>query len=126
MVAQYSSFEPLPGVKLNGELCLGENIGDHCGVVVGLTAYKLSLKGRPAPVIDGFTGDQRFFLSWSQVWRETVRDEALRNQIQSDPHSPAEFRVNGTVQNVDAWYQAFNVKPGNKLFVAPESRVRIW
>ena len=126
MVAQYSSFEPLPGVKLNGELCLGENIGDHCGVVVGLTAYKLSLKGRSAPVIDGFTGDQRFFLSWSQVWRETQRDESLRNQIQSDPHSPAQFRVNGTVQNVDAWYQACNVRPGNRLYVAPENRVRIW
>ncbi|GBF58583.1 neutral endopeptidase [Candidatus Phycosocius bacilliformis] len=126
MVAQYGGFEALPGVKLNGELTLGENIGDHCGVVVGLTAYHLSLKGKPAPVLDGLSGDQRFFLSWSQIWRDVSRDEALRNQVQSDPHSPAQFRVNGTVQNVDAWYQAFNVQPGHKLYVAPDKRVRIW
>jgi putative endopeptidase len=126
MVAQYSGFEPLPGLKLNGQLGLGENIGDHCGVVVGHVAYQLSLNGKPAPVIDGITGDQRFFLAWSQVWRALQRDEALRNQVQTGPHSPAQFRVNGAVQNVDAWYQAFNVKPGNKLYVAPKDRVRIW
>ena len=126
MVAQYSGFEPLPGLKLNGQLGLGENIGDHCGVVVGHVAYQLSLNGKEAPFIDGITGDQRFFLAWSQVWRALQREEALRNQVQTGPHSPAQFRVNGAVQNVDAWYQAFNVKPGNKLYVAPENRVRIW
>ena len=126
MVAQYSAFEPLPGVKLNGQLGLGENIGDHCGVVVGHLAYKMSLKGKKAPVLEGLTGDQRFFLAWSQVWRAQQREEALRNQVQTGPHSPAEFRVNGTVQNVDAWYQAFNVRPGHRLYVAPENRVRIW
>jgi putative endopeptidase len=126
MKAQYGNFTALPGVKLNGGLTIGENIGDHCGVVVGNVAYKLSLNGRPAPVIDGTTGDQRFYLAWSQVWRALSRDEAMRNQVQSDPHSPPEFRVNGTVQNVDGWYTAFNVRRGNRLYVAPNKRVRIW
>jgi putative endopeptidase len=89
-------------------------------------AYKLSLRGRPAPVIEGTTGDQRFYLAWSQVWRALSRDEAMRNQVQSDPHSPPEFRVNGAVQNVDGWYTAFNVRPGQRLYVAPNRRVRIW
>jgi putative endopeptidase len=126
MKAQYSGFEPLPGLKLNGALGIGENIGDHCGVVVGNVAYKLSLNGRRAPVIDGLSGDQRFYLAWSQVWRALYRDEAMRNQVATGPHSPPEFRVNGTVQNVDGWYQAFNVRAGQKLFVAPNKRVRIW
>lgn len=126
MVAQYGEFSPLPGVKLNGRLTLGENIGDHCGVVMGLAAYNLSLGRRRSPVLEGYTGEQRFFMSWSQVWRALIRDEALRNQVQADPHSPAEYRVNGTVQNVDAWYSAFNVVPGDKLYVAPANRVKIW
>lgn len=126
MKAQYSGFEPLPGLKLNGALGVGENIGDHCGLVVGNVAYKLSLNGRPAPVIDGLSGDQRFYLAWSQVWRGLYRDEAMRNQVQTGPHSPPEFRVNGTVQNVDGWYRAFNVRRGDRLYVAPNKRVRIW
>jgi putative endopeptidase len=126
MKAQYSGFEPLPGVKLNGALGIGENIGDHCGLVVGNVAYKMSLGGRPAPVVGGLSGDQRFYLAWSQVWRANYRDEAMRNQVQNGPHSPPEFRVNGTVQNVDGWYRAFNVRPGNKLYVAPNKRIRIW
>lgn len=126
MVEQYNKFEALPGVFLNGQLTLGENIGDHCGVVVGLEAYNLSLKGKAAPVLAGYDGTQRFFLSWAQVWRELNREESLRNQIQTDPHSPPDFRVNGTIQNVDAWYTAFNVSADNKLFVAPENRVKIW
>lgn len=126
MVAQYNQFEPLPGLKLNGQLGLGENIGDHCGVVVGHVAYKMSLGGRAAPVLEGLSGDQRFFLAWGQVWRSNYRDEAMRNQVQTGPHSPPEFRVNGTVQNVDAWYRAFNVRRGDKLFVPPAARVRIW
>jgi putative endopeptidase len=126
MKTQYGNFTALPGVKLNGGLTIGENIGDHCGVVVGNVAYKLSLRGRPAPVIEGTTGDQRFYLAWSQVWRALSRDEAMRNQVQSDPHSPPEFRVNGAVQNVDGWYTAFNVRPGQRLYVAPNRRVRIW
>ena len=126
MVAQYGAFEPLPGVKLNGQLTLGENIGDHCGVTVGYTAYKIALGRHRSPNREGLTGDQRFFMAWAQVWRALIRDEALRNQVQTDPHSPAEYRCNGTVQNVDAWYAAFDVKPGDKLYVAPENRVHIW
>jgi putative endopeptidase len=124
--AQYSSFEPLPGVKVNGALTMGENIGDMGGLSLGLDAYRTSLQGRPAPVIDGLTGDQRVFLGWAQVWRQKQRDDALRQQVVSDPHSPALYRVNGTIRNLDAWYTAFDIQPANKLFVAPEQRVRIW
>ena len=126
MVAQYGKFSPMKDVKLNGQLTIGENIGDHCGLVMGLEAYKISLVRRRAPVLEGLTGEQRLFLAWAQVWRTLIRDEALRNQVQSDPHSPAEYRVNGTVQNIDAWYSAFNVRPGDKLYVAPANRVQIW
>ena len=124
--AQYSAFEPLPGAKVNGELTMGENIADLGGLLLGLDAYHLSLGGKPAPVIDGLTGDQRVFLGWAQVWREKRRDDSLRQQVVVDPHSPAQFRVNGVVRNVDAWYAAFDVKPGDKLYVAPADRVRIW
>ena len=123
---QYSSFEPLPGAKVNGALTMGENIGDLGGLSVALEAYQISLAGKPAAIVDGTTGVQRVFLGWAQVWRNKSRDEALRQQLVSDPHSPAYFRVNGTVRNMDAWYQAFDVKPGDKLFVAPADRVRIW
>jgi putative endopeptidase len=124
--AQYSSFEPLPGAKVNGDLTMGENIADLGGLLTALDAYHASLKGQPAPVIDGLTGDQRVFLGWAQVWRSKFRDEALRRQIATDPHSPDMFRVNGVVHNIDAWYQAFDVKPGDKLYVPPDQRVRIW
>ena len=96
------------------------------GLSLGLDAYHASLRGRPAPVIDGFTGDQRVFLGWAQVWREKIRDEAQRQRLVSDPHSPAFYRVNGVIRNVDAWYSAFQVQPGDKLYVAPADRVRIW
>ena len=86
----------------------------------------MSLKGKPAPVIDGLTGDQRFFLAWAQVWKEKMREEALVNQIKSNPHSPPQYRINGVVRNVDAWYTAFDVKPGDKLYLAPAERVHIW
>jgi putative endopeptidase len=124
--AQYDEFEPIPGFKVNGALTMGENIGDAAGNAVGLEAYHLSLNGQPAPVIDGTTGDQRFFYGWAQVWQSKYRDDALRNQIATDPHSPAEFRVIGPVRNIDAWYEAFDVKPGDKYYLAPEDRVRIW
>jgi putative endopeptidase len=123
---QYATFEPLPGIKVNGRLTLGENIGDVGGLNVSYRAYQLSLDGKSAPVLDGFTGDQRFFLGWAQVWRTVIRDQALRNQVMTDPHSPAIYRVNGVVRNVDAWYAAFDVKPTDALFLAPERRVRIW
>ncbi|MCU0683669.1 MAG: M13 family metallopeptidase [Polyangiaceae bacterium] len=123
---QYSAFEPLPGLKINGRLTLGENIGDVGGLTVAYRAYQLSLAGQAAPVLDGFTGDQRFFLGWAQVWRSLSREPALRNQLLTDPHSPAMFRVNGVVRNLDAWYTAFDVKPGDALYLAPEKRIKIW
>jgi putative endopeptidase len=124
--AQYTAFEPLPGAHVNGQLTMGENIGDMGGLSLALDAFHASLKGKPAPVIDGFTGDQRVFLGWAQVWREKIRDEALRQRLVVDPHSPARFRVDGTIRNVDGWYAAFDVKPGDKLYVAPDERVKIW
>jgi putative endopeptidase len=124
--AQYSAFEPLSGAHVNGDLTMGENIGDMGGVSLALDAYHTSLKGRPAPVIDGFTGDQRVFLGWAQVWREKIRDETLRQRLVSDPHSPARYRVNGVIRNVDGWYSAFQVQPGDALYVAPADRVKIW
>jgi putative endopeptidase len=124
--AQYEGFEILPNEHINGKLTMGENIGDMGGINLGLDAYHASLHGKPAPVLDGVTGDQRVFFGWAQVWREKIRDEALRQQLHADPHSPAQARVNGVVRNVDAWYAAFDVKPGDKLFVAPTDRVKIW
>jgi putative endopeptidase len=123
---QYSKFEPVPGAKVNGELTMGENIADLGGVVVALDAYRASLKGQPAPVIDGLSGEQRVFLGWAQAWRGKVRDDAVRRQVVSDPHSPRQYRVNGVMRNIDAWYDAFKVKPDEKLFVEPNGRVRIW
>jgi putative endopeptidase len=124
--AQYSAFEPLPGVHVKGELTMGENIADLGGLTLALDAYHASLKGKPAPVIDGLTGDQRVFLGWAQAWRGKVRDDYVRKQVVSDPHSPRQFRVNGVVRNIDAWYAAFDVKPGDALYVAPKDRVHIW
>jgi putative endopeptidase len=124
--AQYSAFEPFPGAHVQGGLVMGENIGDLGGLSLALDAYHTSLHGKPAPVIDGLTGDQRVFLGWAQVWREKIREDALRQRLVSDPHSPAVYRVNGTIRNIDGWYDAFGIKPGEKLYVAPEQRVRIW
>ena len=124
--AQYSAFEPLPGEFLNGDLGLGENIGDLTGVTMAYDAYKKSLNGEEAPVIDGFTGDQRFFMAWAQVWAIKWRDEALSQQIKNGPHSPGEFRANGIVRNIDAWYEAFDVGPDDAMYLAPEDRVKIW
>jgi len=124
--AQYSAFEPFPGVHVNGKLTMGENIGDMGGLSFGLDAYHASLKGKPAPVLDGFTGDQRVYLGWAQVWRQKSREDALKQQIAADPHSPAYYRVNGTIRNQPGWYKAYDVKPGDKLYIAPEDRVKIW
>jgi putative endopeptidase len=124
--AQYSAFEPVPGAHIKGELTMGENIADLGGVLVALDAYHASLHGQPAAVIDGLTGDQRFFLGFAQIWREKMRDDALREDLVSDPHSPSHYRVVATLRNVDAWYQAFDVKPGDPMYVAPDQRVRIW
>jgi putative endopeptidase len=124
--AQYSSFQPLPGVHVQGNLTMGENIADLGGLTLALDAYHASLGGKPAPVIDGLTGDQRVFLGWAQAWRGKVTDAYVKKQVVSDPHSPRQFRVNGVVHNIDAWYPAFDVKPGEKLYVAPKDRVHIW
>jgi len=124
--AQYSAYEPVPGAHVNGELTMGENIADLGGLNLALAAYHASLKGKPAPVIDGLTGDQRVFLGWAQAWRGKVRDDAVRRQVVTDPHSPRQYRVNGPARNMDAWYEAFGVKPGDKLYVEPDKRVRIW
>ena len=126
LAAQYDRYEPLPGIHVNGRFTLGENIGDLGGVNVALTAYQLALDGKPAPVIDGMTGLQRFFLGYAQIWRRKYRPEELRRRIVVDPHSPAEFRVNGIVRNIDAFYDVFDVRPDQKLYLAPEERVRIW
>ncbi len=126
LAAQYSAYEPLPGEHINGELTLGENIADLSGLTVAHRAYRLSLGGRPAAMMDGFTGEQRFFLGWAQVWRGKIRDKALREQLLSDPHSPSEFRANGVVSNLPEYYTAFNVKQGDKLFRPPDQRVTIW
>ena len=126
LVSQYSAFEVLPGLKVNGQLTLGENIGDLGGLGVAYQAYRQSLGGKDAPVIGGLSGDRRFFLAYAQAWRSKYRDEALRSLVLSNPHAPALMRVNGVVRNVDAWYEAFNVQPGDKLYLPPEQRVKIW
>ncbi|MDC7683616.1 peptidase M13 [Asticcacaulis sp. BYS171W] len=123
--AQYDTYEPLPGAHVQGGLTMGENIADLGGVLMGLEAYRLSLKGAEAPVLDGITGDQRVFLGFAQVWATKYRDDALRAQVVSDPHSPGMFRVIGPMRNIDDWYKAFNVKDG-KYYLKPEDRVRIW
>lgn len=126
LASQYDRYEALPGLHLNGHLTLGENMGDLAGVTVAYHAYRLSLQGRPAPVLDGLSGEQRFFLSFAQSWHGLIRDERLRKLVLSDPHSPPLFRVNGVVRNLDAWYAAFDVQPGDTLYLPPEERVRIW
>jgi putative endopeptidase len=125
---QYDTYKLVdaPSDHIQGQLTMGENIGDMGGINLALDAYHASLKGRPAPVIDGLTGDQRVFLGWAQAWRGKVRDDYLRKQVVSDPHSPRQYRVNGPVRNIDAWYGSFAVKPGEKLYVDPADRVRIW
>ena len=127
LVKQYGEFAPFAGVTLNGKLTLGENIGDLSGVEAAYAAYKkyVAKHGEP-PVIDGLTGDQRFFIAYAQAWQGKDREDALRQQILTDPHSPDKYRVNGVVRNVDAWYKAFNVQPVDKLYLPPEQRVRIW
>jgi putative endopeptidase len=123
---QYARFEPVPGVHIKPDLTMGENIADLGGLTLGLDAYHASLHGKKAPVIDGFTGDQRVFLGWAQAWAGKMTPEAIRNLTTSDPHSYRKFRVNGVVRNIDAWYAAFGVKPGHSLYIAPAKRARIW
>jgi predicted metalloendopeptidase len=126
LVKQYDAFEPIPGYHVNGALTLGENIGDNSGLSIAYKAYKISLHGQPAPVIDGLTGDQRFFMGFGQVWRSKMRDAAQIVQVKTDPHSPGQFRANGTLRNQAAFYEAFGVKEGDKMYLKPEDRVTIW
>jgi putative endopeptidase len=125
LVEQYNAYEPLPGLHINGQQTLGENIADVSGLTIAWIAYHKSLGGKPAPVIDGLTGDQRFFLAFAQSWRTKTRPAALRAQVIGDGHAPGRFRAQ-TVRNIDAWYDAFAPKPGEKLYLAPGDRVKIW
>jgi predicted metalloendopeptidase len=126
LVEQYSQFEPLPGLHVNGELTLGENIGDLTGVVIAHRAYRLSLNGAEAPQIDGFSGDERFFFGWVQAWRGKQRDDALRQQVLTNPHAPDMARANGPLRNVAEFYSTFAVKEGDKMHLPPDKRVKIW
>ena len=125
VVAQYAQYEPLPGLHINGELTLGENMADLAGVNVAYDAYHKSLGGKPAPVIDGYTGDQRFFLGFAQVWRSKYRDANILQRVTTDPHTTGFLRPN-VVRNLDAWYAAFPSKPGEMLYLAPADRVKVW
>jgi putative endopeptidase len=124
--AQFDSYEGLPGLHVNGKLTMGENIGDLSGLTIALKAYHIALGGKDAPVMDDFTGDQRFFLAFGQIWRSKYRDALLRQLILSNPHSPPHFRVDGATRNLDDWYAAFNVKPGDKYYLPPDQRVKLW
>jgi putative endopeptidase len=123
---QFDTYEPLPGLHIIGRNTLGENIADLAGLTIALKAYHLSLGGKPAPVLDGYSGDQRLFLSFGQIWRSTYRDSALRTQVLSNEHAPAQFRVIGPTRNIDAWYDAFGAKPGDKYYLPPDQRVHLW
>ncbi len=125
LVAQYDAYEPFPGAHVKGAFTLGENIGDLAGLAVALDAYHASLGGKPAPVIDGTSGDQRFFLGWAQVWRRNYREANLRQRLVTDPHAPSQYRAD-IVRNFDKWYDAFKPAPGGRIYIAPKDRVKIW
>lgn len=126
LVEQYNQYRPFEDMRINGELTLGENIGDLGGLNIALSAYRLSLAAAEPPVLDGVTGEQRFFLGWSQIWRRKYREQELRRRLLTDPHSPSRYRVIGIVANMDAFYEAFGVVPGDAMYIPPEQRVRIW
>lgn len=126
LVAQYDGYSVFEDLNVNGSLTLGENIGDLSGVTIAYRAYKASLNGKEAPVIDGLTGDQRFFMGYAQVWRGKMVEKTMRNRVATDPHSPAEFRALGSLSNMPEFYEAFNVKEGDAMYIAPEKRVKIW
>jgi endothelin-converting enzyme/putative endopeptidase len=126
LAAQYDGYEVIDGLTINGQFTSGENIGDLGGLGIAYKAYRLSLNGQEAPVIDGMTGDQRFFYGWAQIWRSKATDEELKRRLTSDPHSPPRFRANGAAVNVDAFYEAFEVTEGDGMYLPPEERVKIW
>jgi putative endopeptidase len=126
LVAQYDAFTPLPDYHVNGALTLGENAADNAGLAIAVRAYRLSRQGCPAPVIDGFGGEQRLFISFAQIWHDKVRDAARIERLKVDPHSPGQFRANGTLRNQTAFDDAFDVKPGDAMYLAPEQRISLW
>jgi putative endopeptidase len=126
LIDQYERYSPIPGMHVNGSLTLGENAGDLAGLSMAFQAYKISLDGRPSPVIDGFTGEQRVFLGWAQAWRTVVNDEFLRQWLLATPYSPSPYRANGPLGHIEGFYEAFAIKPGDGLFREPSARVRIW
>lgn len=126
LITQYSGYKVFDDLNVNGELTLGENIGDLSGVTIAYKAYKMSLNGQEAPVIDGLTGDQRFFMGFSQIWRVKMKEEAMRNRVATDPHSPGHFRALGALSNMPEFYTTYDVKEGDKMYLAPEKRVKIW
>jgi putative endopeptidase len=126
LASQFDSYEPVTGFHVNGKLTLGETIADLSGLSVAFKAYQLSLGGARAPVISGFTGEQRFFIGWASVWRDKTRNEELIKRLASDPHPPDNFRANGTAINLDAFQQTFTVKPGDKMYLSPDKRIAIW
>ncbi len=126
LVQQYNAFSPVAGMNVDGQLTLGENIGDLSGLAVAHKAYQIALNGQPAPVLDGFTGEQRFYLGWGQIWARNYREDELRKRLKTDPHSPSEYRSNGILRNMPAFAEAFDVKAGDKMYLAPDQAVRIW
>jgi predicted metalloendopeptidase len=126
LIAQYNVFSPLPGYHVNGALTLGENVADNAGLAIALRAYQLSRKGCPAPIIDGFTGEQRLLISFAQIWRDKVRDAARIERLNVDPHAPGQFRANGSLRNQDPFVLAFGVKPDDAMYLPPGERVSMW
>ena len=126
LVEQFNGYSPIPGMNTNGELTLGENIGDLGGLSIAYRAYKISLGGKPGPVIDGLTGDQRYYYAWAAAWRAKFRDDALRQQVLANPHAPDMYRANGPQRNIPEFYQTFAVKEGDKMFLPPSERTKIW
>ena len=126
LIDQYAEYSPLDGKRVNGQLTLGENIADLSGMSIAYKAYKLSLDGEKSPVIDGWTGEQRFFLGWGQVWRRKYRDAEMIRRLLTDPHSPSEYRANGPVINMDEFYDAFDVKQGDRMYKPKSERIKIW
>jgi len=126
LIPQYDGYCPLPRQCVNGWRTQFENISDIGGLSIAYRAYRLSLKGKEAPVIDGLTGDQRFFLAWAQAWKSKYRDETMINKLKAGSHAPPKYRINGALRNLDEWYVAFDVKPDDELYLPPEQRVRVW
>ena len=126
MVDYFNNIEVLPGLKANGQLTLGENIADHGGLNVAVLAYQHATKDNPLGVVDGFTPEQRFFISYATLWAANIREEDIRSRTKSDPHSLGEWRVNGALPHIQAWYDAFHITPNDSMYVAPEERVNIW